>query len=69
MSHCLTQPEEIDRILMAMAGHDMEVDMPIQGGVQLSGAIRDVKRDELAAASGFTYGETHMKSSHSLSGP
>lgn len=29
MSQNLTQPEEIDRILMAMAGHDIQADAPI----------------------------------------
>jgi hypothetical protein len=41
MSHNLTQPEEIDYILMAMAGHDdMEVDT----------SIPDAERYELAMA-------------------
>jgi hypothetical protein len=50
MSHNLTQPEEIDYILMATAGHDMEVDTPIPDGAQLSGTIRDAERYELAMA-------------------
>lgn len=50
MSHNLTQPEEIDLIWMAMAGHDMEVDAPIPDWAQLSGTIRDAKRYELAMA-------------------
>ena len=53
MSHCLTQPEEIDHILMTMGGDDMEVDMPIPDGVQSSGANRDVECDELARMASF----------------
>lgn len=35
MSHNLTQPEEIDHILMAMAGHDVGVDTPITDEIPL----------------------------------
>lgn len=59
MSHCLTQPEEIDHILMAMAGDDMEVDTPIPDGVQSSEATRDVERDGLASVADFPYGAAH----------
>lgn len=47
MSHNHTQPEEIDHILMAMAGlEDVEDDMKIQMGAPSSGAVRDVDRDK-----------------------
>ena len=69
MSHCLTQPEEIDHILMAMAGDDMEVDMPIPDGLQPSGANRDIERDEFARMASFPYDVVHKKSVHSLSDP
>lgn len=69
MSHCLTQPEEIDHILMAMAGDDMEADTPIPDGVHLSGFIRDVERDEFVRVEGFSYGVAHKKSAHGLSDP
>lgn len=46
MSQNLTQPEEIDRILMDMAGRDMAADMPIPDEAPLNGNIRDAGRDE-----------------------
>lgn len=69
MSHCLTQPEEIDHILMSMADDDTEVDAPIPEGVRPSGATRDVEREELVMAPGFPYGEMHKESAHGLSDP
>lgn len=53
MSHNLTQPEEIDQILMAMAGHDMEVNTTIQDWAQLSGIIRDDERYELVRRASY----------------
>ena len=38
MSQNLTQPEEIEHVLMEMAGHGMGVDTPIPDGEQLNGA-------------------------------
>lgn len=67
MSHCLTQPEGIDHILMAMAGGDMEVDTPIPGGVRPSGTARNVGRDDFAKTANFPYDAVHKKSAHSLS--
>ena len=67
MSHNLTQPEEVDHIWMAMAGLDMEADTPIPAGVPSSESIRATRRDEFAAASGFSYSAAHKKSA--LSGP
>lgn len=68
MSHCLTQPEEIDHILMSMADDDTEVDAPIPDGVQSGGAIRGVGREEFAMAPGFSSGAM-QKPAHGLSGP
>lgn len=69
MSHCLTQPEEIDHILKAMAGHDTKADASIPDGAQLSGAIQSAERGELVAATGFSYGDVYKKSEHGLPGP
>jgi len=69
MNHCLTQPEEIDHILMAMAGDDMEVDTPIPDGAQSSGATRDIKRDDFTRAVNFAYDAAHKKPAHGLSDP
>lgn len=56
MSHNLTQPEEIDRILMTMAVYEMDEDMTIPDGVQSSKRIRDIRLNEFAAASVIPYG-------------
>lgn len=69
MSHCLTQPEEIDHILMTMAGDDMEMNTPIPDGVQSSGAVLDVEREEFAVMDGFPCGATQKKSARGLSDP
>ena len=69
MSHNLTQPEEVDHIWLAMAVHDMEANTPTPAGVPSNESIRATRRDEFAAASGFSfsYGAAHKKSA--LSGP
>lgn len=69
MSHSLTQPDEIDHILMAMLGQDMEIDTPIQNGVQLNGVARDVECDEFAMVPEFSYGAVHKKSAYDLPDP
>ena len=69
MGHCLTQPEEIDHILMSMAGDDMEVDAPTPDGVQPSRAILDVECEGSAMAPGYSYGDMHKKSAQGLSNP
>jgi hypothetical protein len=56
MSHNLTQPEEIDRILMTMAVYDLETDMPVPDEAPSSKTVLDARLDEFAAASGFSYG-------------
>lgn len=61
MSQNLTQPEEIDHILMAMAGHDGEAETPIPDGAQSNGAVRDAGRDEFAMEAGFPCGVVHKK--------
>ncbi|HEU0233542.1 MAG TPA: hypothetical protein VFQ94_00215 [Gallionella sp.] len=69
MSQNLTQPEEIDHILMAMAGHDMKAGTPIPDGAQLNGAIHDFGCDESIGVTGFSYGIAHKKSAHGLPDP
>jgi len=61
MSQNLTQPEEVDHILMAMAGHDMEAETPIPDGAQLNGVIHDFECDESIGAAGFPCGVVHKK--------
>ena len=67
MSQNLTQPEEIDHILMAMAGHDMKAGTPIPDGAQLNGATHDF--DEPIGVAGFSYGMAQKKSAHGLPRP
>ena len=69
MSKNLTQPEEIDHILMTMAGHDMKAGAPIPDGAQLSGAIHGFECDESIGVTGFSYDMAHKKSAHGLSDP
>lgn len=69
MSHNLTQPEEIDHVLMAMAGHDMETETPIPDGVQPSEAIRNIERNQFIRMAGFSHDIAHKKSAHGLSDP
>ena len=56
MGHCLTQPEEIDYALRAMADHEMETDAPIPYEVQPSGTTLDIERDDLTMTPDFSYG-------------
>ena len=56
MSHSLTQPEEINHILRAMAGHDRDGESPIPDGMQSSGAIPKVECDEFAVITDFPCG-------------
>lgn len=44
MSHKLTQPEEIDLVLMTMADQDRET--PIPDGAQSKGTIHDAEHDD-----------------------
>jgi hypothetical protein len=69
MSQILTQLQEADDILIAMAGHDMELNKPNPDGVQLNGTLREVKRDKLTMASGFPDGEVHKKPEHGFQDP
>lgn len=61
MSQNLTQPEEVDRVLMEMAGHDMKAGTPIPDGAQLNGGIHDFDCDEPIGATGFPYGAAPKK--------
>jgi len=56
MSHNLIRTEEVDPVLAAIAGHDMEMDISIPDGAQLSETIRDVECDEFAVVTDFPYG-------------
>lgn len=55
MSHNLTQPEEIDRILMTMAVYDPEADMPDPDGTQSSLTIREAQSEVSVTGSYFQY--------------
>lgn len=69
MSQNLTQPEEIDYVLMEMAGHDMKAGTPIPDGAQLNGAIHGFGSDEPIGVAGFSCGLAQKKSAHGLPRP
>lgn len=56
MSQNLTQPEEIDHILMVMAGCDMSLGAPIPDGTPPPGNILDAGRDGAVMGAGISYG-------------
>lgn len=45
MSQNLTQPEEVDHVLMEMASHDMEVDTPEPDVEQLNDVVHNFECD------------------------
>jgi len=67
VSHNFTQPEEIDHILSAMAGHDMEADTPTPHGIEPGKAIQNAGRDDFTRVEAFLYDVVQSKSAHSLS--
>lgn len=68
MSQNLTQPEEIDRILMAMAGGGWTAGTPIPDMAQLKEVACGF--DELVEAAGFSRGAMqHKKPAHGLPDP
>jgi len=70
MSQNLTQPEEIDRILMAMAGRDIQADAPIPDMAQLNEAACDFGCDKPIEAVVFSRGAVrHKKAAHGLHDP
>lgn len=70
MSQNLTQPEEIDRILMAMAGRDTPAGAPIQDLAQLNGVACDFGCDKPVEAAAFSRGAVqHKKPAHGLPDP
>jgi len=45
MSQNLTQPEEVDHVLLEMANHNMEIDTPNPDEEPLNGATHDFECD------------------------
>lgn len=64
--HNLSQPEEIDQVLMAMAAEDLATKTPIASAAKLIETVRNVERSGFSTVAGFSYGVTHRKSSHRL---
>jgi hypothetical protein len=64
--HSLTQPEEIDLILRAMAAEDIAAKTPVASGAKLIDAERNADRSGFSTVEGFSYGVSHRKSSHRL---
>ena len=61
MSQNLTQPEEIDRILMAMVGRDIQAGVPILEMTQLKGAASGFVYDNAIEAAGFPHAARQRK--------
>lgn len=69
MSQNLTQPEEIDRVLMEMAGHDMETGKPISEGMLSDGRNHDLKCKWSDRVADLSYRIAHKKQIHGLPDP
>jgi len=70
MSQNLTQPEEIDRILMAMVGHDIQAGAPILEMTQLKGAASGLGCDNSIEAADFPHAAMQRKKTgHGLPEP
>lgn len=70
MSQNLTQPEEIDRILMAMVGHDIQAGAPILEMAQLKGTTSGFACDNAIEAAGFSHAAMQReKKGHGLPDP
>lgn len=66
MSQNLTQPEEIDRVLMEMAGLNITTVRPIPDEAQLKGVIHGIERDKSIGVTDFLYGAVPKKLIHGL---
>jgi hypothetical protein len=64
--HNLSQPEEIDQVLLSMATEDLSASTPTASGMKLIGPARDAAHGSFPTAAGFSYGVIHKKPSHSL---
>jgi cell division septum initiation protein DivIVA len=64
--HNLTQPEEIDQILMAMAAKGLATKTPVASGAKLIDSVRNAERSGFSTVAGFSYGVSHKKPSHRL---
>jgi len=64
--HSLSQPEEIDQILMAMAAEDLAAKTPVASGVKLISSLRNADRSAFSTVAGFSYGISHKKTSSRL---
>ena len=61
MRHNLSQPEEIDQILMAMAAQDLASNSP--------GSNRNGGPEEFTPATNISFGVVHHKTAHGLPDP
>jgi hypothetical protein len=62
--HNLSQPEEIDHVLMTMAAEDLAANTAIASAMKLIEAARDTAHGSFPTVDGFSYGVTHRKSSY-----
>jgi len=68
MSQNLTQPEEIDRILREMAGHDMKAGKSIPDDV-LNGGLHDSQCNWPIGVTGSSCGMAHKEPMHGSPDP
>jgi hypothetical protein len=64
--HNLTQPEEIDQILMKMAADDLVQNTPVENGLKLVHTARNAEHGSFPTLAGFSYGVAHRKSAQRL---
>ena len=64
MSQNLTQPEEIDRILMARESRNMSLDSPLSDECQSGISIQNIKCGGVAKVADHSCDTEHAKSTH-----
>ncbi|MDO8464243.1 MAG: hypothetical protein Q7S46_03180 [Gallionella sp.] len=69
MSQNLTQPEEIDHVLMEMAGHDMKAGNPTSDDALSSGGVYDAQCNRPIGVTGSSYSAAHKKPMYGLPDP
>jgi len=67
MSQNLTQPEEVDRVLMEMSRQAMTAGISISDGGPASGITHRFECDWSIGSTDFSYGTRHNKSANGLS--
>jgi len=69
MSQNLTQPEEIDHVLMEMAAHNGDAGKPISEGTLLNGRNHNRECNRPDGMADFSYSVAHKNPMHGLPNP